>query len=642
MVRQIDGRVDLSKSVLVVEDDKGLVNLIVKALVKSGYNAIGVSTGAEAIQILESRQDLVLLLDQQLPDMTGRDIISLLSNRGIKVPFIMMTGQGDERLAVEVMKLGAADYLLKDIDFIDLLPSVLERVFKNLETERKLLAAEEALRESEARFKALHNASFGGIAIHNKGIILECNQGLSDLTGFSFDELIGMNGLLLIAEPSRELVLSNILNGYEKPYTAIGLRKNGEEYPVRLEARNIPYKGISVRTVEFRDITEQVNAEKELIKSKEKAEESDRLKTAFLQNMSHEIRTPMNSICGFSEMLKNPNLTHEKRNGYTDIIINSSNQLLSIVTDILTIASLDTKLEKLKLEKVNLNSVITELLDIFNQLASNKSVNIFSKNAESTSAFEIFADRAKITQILTNLLSNALKFTPKGEIEVGYRIKGEELELFVRDTGIGIHKSKQEIIFNRFVQADKTIQQTFGGTGLGLSICKGFLNLMGGNIWVESELGFGSTFFFTIPFSPVLDVEKLVEPINSENITIHSSTNTVLVAEDYEFNLIYIEEILRELNCTTICARNGREAVDICLSNNSIDLVLMDIRMPVMDGHTAAKIIKEAKPNLPIIAQTAYGLEKEIEKYKNIFDNYITKPINSTKLKEAISQYIIC
>lgn len=373
----------------------------------------------------------------------------------------------------------------------------------------------------------------------------------------------------------------------------------------------------------------------ELIKAKEKAEESDRLKTAFLQNMSHEIRTPLNAISGFSGILNKSELSEEKRRSYTSIIQNSSEQLISIISDILTISSLETKQENISYDKVCVNNIILDLLSIFKQQAHNQNISLYTKQQLSDKQAEIYTDKTKITQILSNLISNALKFTHEGFIEFGYNLKEHELEFYVKDSGIGIKPEFHEEIFERFRQANKSINKLYGGTGLGLSISKGFTDLLGGKIWVQSELEKGSTFYFTIPYKPVNESDKAISPIMQSR-----DFKTVLVAEDEEYNFLYIEEVLIDMDLKLIHAKDGKETVEIFKSNTNIDLILMDIKMPIMDGHEAAKIIKELKPDFPIIAQSAYALEHEIEKYSGIFDDYLTKPINEDYLKQKVMKYI--
>lgn len=238
---------------------------------------------------------------------------------------------------------------------------------------------------------------------------------------------------------------------------------------------------------------------KELMLAKEKAEESNRLKSAFLNNISHEIRTPVNAISGFSGFLNNHDLSEEKREGFVKIIQNSSDQLVSIVTNILTISSLEAKQEICNIDKVCVNQIFDSLYSTFKQNAKTNNISLIRKQPLTGKQSEIFTDKTKLVQILTNLLSNALKFTHEGFIEFGYSLKGSYLEFYVKDTGIGIKPEFHEKIFERFRQADISIDKLYGGLGIGLSISKGYTELLGGKIRVQSEPGKGSTFYFTIP-----------------------------------------------------------------------------------------------------------------------------------------------
>jgi PAS domain S-box-containing protein len=399
------------------------------------------------------------------------------------------------------------------------------------------------------------------------------------------------------------------------------------------------------------DVTAIKETEEELIKSKEMAEENDTLKTAFLQNMSHEIRTPLNAIIGFSNLLNNSDISDEKRNNFTSIIINSGNQLLSIVTDILTISSLETKQEKVNIQKVPINNIIVDLLAIFRSQASNNKIALFSKQELSDIQSEVYTDKTKINQILSNLIANALKFTQQGFVEFGYElIPGETdfetpegkmhtssfMKFYVKDSGIGISPDHQEKIFERFRQADMSINKKFGGTGLGLSISKGFVEMLGGKIWVESVPEKGSTFYFTIPYLPVNNRNSDEFQMNKVDQSI-----TILIAEDEEYNYLYLQELLKEYGVKTIHTKDGKETVEICKSNPDIGLILMDIKMPILDGYQAAKIIKKFRPDLPIIAQSAYALVHEKEKYSgNAFNDYITKPIERKVLMDSLGKFI--
>ncbi len=525
-------------------------------------------------------------------------------------------------------------------------------------TEQKQI--QESFNSSTKRYRDVLNNIDAGVVIHSfDTTILDCNQKALSLLGLCKEQVFGKlaidPGWKFLDEHNQTLSLENypvnrikenqvplknMIVGVNRPLTndVVWALVNG--FPVMDAEANILEIVISFiditahRKLEI-DIHERMLFEEELKAAKEKAEESEKLKTAFLQNMSHEIRTPLNAINGFIQMLENPNLSPEKRKSFSSIIINSSNQLLSIVGDILTISSLETKQEKIVINPVNINSILVDLLAIFKQQAADQIIMLYLKQNLSDHYAEIYTDRVKLTQILTNLITNALKFTSQGTIEFGYTLKDKVLEFFVKDSGTGIPKEQHQKIFERFQQANVGISQQYGGTGLGLSISKGFVELLGGEIWVESEKDKGATFFFTIPYEAVhANSNSHVEQENQKKV------NTVLIAEDVEINFLLLEEIFNELGCTTIHAKNGREAVDICLHNLNIDIVFMDIKMPILDGYEAAKLIKQARPNLPIIAQTGYAYDDEKEKYKEVFNAYITKPFDLDDLINMFKNYI--
>jgi len=516
-------------------------------------------------------------------------------------------------------------------------------ITKRKMAEFELIHAKELIEESEEKHRFLFENMMQGVVYHNSaGEIIYANKAASTILGLSLDQLMGKTSydprwraihedgsvfegdshpgvISLKTAKSVENVIMGVFNPIINEYTWIRINS----IP-KFKKNDTTLNSV---VVIFEDITELRNA-------KLKSEESDRLKTAFLQNMSHEIRTPLNAICGFSGMLSKPTISIEKRNSFVSIIQNSSNQLLSIVSDILTISSLETNQEKLSLSNVCVNNVILDQLTIFKQQTANKNVALYAKHDLTDTESEIYTDKTKITQILTNLLSNAIKFTHEGTIEFGYRLKNEELEFFVKDSGIGISPELHQKIFERFRQADISIGQKYGGTGLGLAISKSFVELLGGRIWLESELGKGTIFYFTLPYN----AESSGAKKNNRELT--SNYKTILVAEDEEFNFLFIEELLTGLHVNVLHAINGKEAIEMCKSNSAIDLVLMDIKMPIIDGHTAAKEIRIMRPDLPMIAQSAYALEHEIEKYTEVFDDYVTKPIYAEVLMERIYRYI--
>ena len=496
--------------------------------------------------------------------------------------------------------------------------------------------AEIELRESEIRFKVLHNASFGGIAIHNNGLILDCNQGMSTMTGYSVEELIGMDGIKLIAERDRSHVMQQISSGNEKTYEATGVRKNGTEYPMRLEGRNVPYKGKQIRTVEFRDITEQKINEVELIYAKERAEESDRLKSAFLANMSHEIRTPMNGILGFASLLKNQKLTGEEQQEYFTIIEKSGERMLNIINDLINISKVESGQMEISFSSTNLNDQMEFLHNFFRLEAKQKGINFSIASRLPAQQSVIYTDIEKIYAILTNLIKNALKFTNIGTIEFGCQQKGEFYEFYVKDSGIGISKDKQDAVFERFVQAENHLTRGYEGAGLGLAISKAYIEMLGGEIWLTSKEGEGSTFFFTLPVYK----GQHEQPAPTGNIDMKENeslgTETILIAEDDESSMFYLTEILKGITSRLILVKSGLEAVEAC-RNQEIDLVLMDIQMPVMDGYTAAKLIKGIRPELPILAQTSFALDSDKALYGGVFCDYLTKPLNADEVRKKIT-----
>lgn len=389
-----------------------------------------------------------------------------------------------------------------------------------------------------------------------------------------------------------------------------------------------------------RDITELKKAEKELINAKEKAEESDRLKTSFLNNISHEIRTPMNAIVGFSGLLNKPDLDAEKRQQYIDLVVRSSNHLLFIIDDIVRIASIDAGQEKIQKDEVNINSICKLLFEQFRSRDTIQNVELSYNTPLDNNDAMIITDGIKLTQILTNLIGNALKFTHKGYVNFGYEIKNNNLEFYVKDSGIGISPEMHEEIFKRFRQVEITIERQYGGSGLGLSISKAYIELLGGKIWLSSELDKGSTFYFSLPYNKVKQ-EKLpkFKSYDESNINLEN-LHTILIAEDNNINYLLLEEIFSSIDIKINRATNGIEAIEICKSTQ-IDLVLMDIKMPKMDGYEASRRIKEFKPDLKIIAQTAYSSEEDRKKaYACGICDFISKPINQELLFSKINEQL--
>jgi CheY-like chemotaxis protein len=345
----------------------------------------------------------------------------------------------------------------------------------------------------------------------------------------------------------------------------------------------------------------------------------------------------MNGIIGFSGLLKSNDLTESKKYQYLEIITKSSEQLLKIVNEVMDISLIETGGIKLHESKVCLNSLLDDIqLSITATLRKELTFSVQKGLSDSESM--IITDEGKFSQILNNLIGNAIKFTPDGEIKIGYVLKGNELEFYVKDSGIGIDPVIQERIFERFFQADHSTSRIYSGIGLGLAICKGNIELLNGRIWLKSELNKGSVFYFTIPYKPVNQPDKVQDAGKEEML--NPIALTILVVEDEKTNYLYIKEIFEGTDIKIHHAENGKEAVEMCRKYNSIDLILMDLKMPVMNGFEATKKIRELFPWIPIIAQTAFSMPGEKEKALQAgCDDFISKPFKKEQILSIIKSY---
>ena len=381
--------------------------------------------------------------------------------------------------------------------------------------------------------------------------------------------------------------------------------------------------------------------EAELIQAKEKAEEYNDLKTAFISNISHEIRTPMNGIIGFSDLLTKYHYDQEKLNQYCHHISKNAKELMAIVNNLIDISKIESKKIELQNSEFDVNELLNDLFKSFKQIAIDKSLDLMLEKEIGNTHSQIFADKNKIENIITNMLSNAIKFTESGFIKFGCNFEQEYLKFYVEDTGIGIDKSKQAFIFQQFGQVEKGLSRFYRGTGLGLAICASYVELMKGQIWVNSELGNGSTFCFTTPYQKMQTKPKLEEgPL--KDFVKDWKNYTVLIAEDEDSNFEFLKLLLTVTKIKILHATNGLEAINICKTIPNVDLVLMDIKMPLMDGLTATKAIKLLRPSIPVIAQTAFAMDSDRLDALNVGCNeLIIKPIARDQLMLLLDKYLI-
>ncbi len=459
-------------------------------------------------------------------------------------------------------------------------------------------------------------------------------------------------GLLQLNDKCPDMVSLEMIRFLEKIGSSIGIALNRiqneekiKEGGQNLLQRNTEYNNLST---DYSDLTKELteslnhvlNINDELINAKAKAEESDNLKSAFLANISHEIRTPMNAIMGFSEFLLQPRLSKAKIKDFVQIINSSSHQLLSIINDIIDSSKIETGQLTINYELVNINNLLNELFIMYKKLAELKNLSLHNSYERPNDLIQVYTDGNRIKQIFCNLLNNAIKFTKEGKIEIGYRIKGNFIELYVKDTGIGIAEENQALIFQRFKQVKQTGDVIYGGTGLGLSISKALIEKMGGTITVNSKPGIGSAFIFAIPFiRKTEDNNSLIEDKSGKHI--NWNKKIILLVEDEINNHAYFEELLSDTNVKVLHAWDGKEAIEQIKKYSDISLVLIDIKMPILDGYKATQIIKQIRPKLPVIAQTAYALSNDREQaLKAGCDNYFAKPIDKGVFIEVLNSYL--
>lgn len=512
---------------------------------------------------------------------------------------------------------------------------------------------EERLRNSEEKFRLISTSAQDGIImIDKKGMITYWNPGAEKIFGYTAEEVSAANLHQLLAPGKYHQRYAEGFARFLKTGTGTVVgniteldarKKDGSIIQIELSLAGMR-QGNSFGAVGIvRDITDRKAAEKELIRAKEKAEESDRLKSAFLATMSHELRTPLNAIIGFSGLI-DESLTVSEIVDMGRRINSSGHNLLKIIESMFEISMLEARVNEPSVEEFPVLEVFGPLKTFLSKELSKQSksgVQTFFHPDKNSTDIVISTDKTKLSILLTNLLSNAVKFTAEGQIDYGFLVDGSGITFFVKDTGIGIPEEKMEIIYQKFRQVDDSYTRQYGGVGLGLSICREIAVLLKGILWAESVRGAGSTFYFKL--ENVVKEVAANEYVMKEKVVIRDlSGKTIIIVDDEPDNLEYLNTLLKKTRANIRFATNGKEAVSICENDPGIDLVLMDIKMPGLSGDEATAMIKRKRPNLPVIAQTAYATEAEVRKYTACgFDSYVTKPILRDQLLMAIYKYLI-
>ncbi len=772
-------------TIIVIEDDVALNTLIQKTLQKNNYQTRGFYTGNEAIEWFRENYgpDILLLLDYQLYEMSGEQVIKILRKDNIDIPFVIITGHGDEKTAVEMMKLGAHDYMVKDSNFIDLLPTIIKQVINHIDIENKLNESQLALKKSEEKYRSIfENIQDVYFEVSLNGEVLEISPSVENMLALKKEDILHQS---LFSDKKQEESLLNLVKekGVISDYEVFLRKENGQKLPASFTCKYIfdqhgnPKKIIGTirniterkqaeevirhseeryrilaenssdmiskhnwdrtylyvspacthllgyfpeeltgrsayelihaddvenirknhilllenRTNSFiesyrirkkdgtyiwfetnnqviynqntnlvqeivcvsRDITERKDKE-ELLKAKEVAERANKAKSEFLANMSHEIRNPLNAIIGMTSTLSKTPLNEDQKQFLNSISVSSTN-LLSILNDILDFSKIEAKKVDLVFANFNLREVARQTIQMYAPQVEAKNLSISYSIAEGTPE-NLYGDEKKITQILNNLISNAVKFTNKGEVEIRISCKKQKsdtanIEFQVIDTGIGVKKEDISKMFETFSQLDISAKKEYQGTGLGLSIVKSLVEMMNGQVSFESEFGKGSRVSFEIPLIVSHVAESAHHPTNNihnlkteENVS-HKKLK-ILIAEDDAINQLYLAGFLKSQGWMVDTASNGLIALEK-FSNAEYDLILMDGQMPKMDGFETTRKIRELEQQqqntspIPIIAITGYAIPGDRERFLSAgMDDYVSKPINETKLLDIIHNLV--
>jgi len=678
--------------ILFISDKEDDTTSAVKELEKAGFNIVCERVGTKKTlrEALDKKTWDCILEEFSTPSLSMYDVISELQKSSLDIPVIVISAVTGAETAVAAIKAGARNYVMKNN--LKVLPQVVTQELQEADVRKEKWTAKESLFLDVNMLWSLLDKMQGTVYIKDTQCRrIYCNAAEIKFTGYnSEEEVLGKTDQELVSGISGKNRYHDDLNLLE---SGIPIINREEEYtdvngkicwhisskiPIRneqgvvtgilgygyditnykltestfkrneqtLRTQNQEYQVLNKEYLALNDeLRESINRHQrtnaELVVERNRAEEAYKLKSEFLANMSHEIRTPLNTILGFAGFLKDEDLRKENTVEYLEMIESSSLQLMTVINDILEISKIEAGQLTISEGIVNINTLLKAVHQQFKNQANQKNLNLVYNPHPSTENLSTITDETRVRQILCNLVDNALKFTESGSIEFGCSKEGNYLSFFVRDTGVGIAPEYHPIVFKPFRTIETTPSNKYRGNGLGLSIAKTLVEKLGGNLTMTSEQSKGSTFTFTIPC--ITSPQAETGPGKVQGTSVHKDWNNhvVLVVEDEMYNYSYIEKVLTATNIRIIHAWDGQEAIDLVIKHPEISLVLMDIKMPVMDGYAATRKIKELRPQLPIIAQTAFAFSEDKEKALNTgFDNYLTKPTNHDYMIDMIGSYI--
>ena len=607
--------------------------------------------------LVETREDFIAALgdfnpdlvitDYQMPSFTGMEALQLTLAYDPSIPVIILTASISEDVAVECMRLGATNYVLKE-NLIRLPFSVNEAIKKKLaqiENNKAILA----LMESESKLHTITTAAGDAIVMmDNQGLISFWNPAATLIFGYTEQEAIGKALHTLITPPEfyqqfadnfPKFQVTGQGNAIGQTQELEAMRKDGSRLYISLNLSAVKIKSQWHAVGLIADITTRKKAARELIAAKQKAESSDRLKSAFINNISHEVRTPLNGIIGFADLVTKPDISDEEKLSFITMIKASSKRLLDTMTSYMDISMIVTGNMQVQQKPFDLHHFLKRMFDQHIPMCDIKNLKLNLQLPNLSDSLVINDDKSIYTKVFSHLLDNAVKFTREGAISFGYTRQGDQNHFFVTDTGVGIRDEIQPVIFEQFMQEEETNTRAFDGSGLGLSIVQGLVRLLGGEVGLASEKGRGTTFFFHIPCEEVFEKNIQAAPIPSQEK--RAGKPVILVAEDDEANYLFLKTVLRRLGYEVIWASDGHVAVQMAEEHPELSLILMDIKMTEMDGFTATKLIKSTRPDLPIIAVTAFAMSGDEQKATDAGCNdYIAKPIMEDRLIQKISSFL--